>query len=227
MAATGGDRSSGFTLLEILVAMTLLGLVVAMVFGGLRLGVRVWETADERADERARIAVVQRFVGDTLARAYPVVESDRRNVRQIAFLGEGARLELIALMPENLSAGGFNHIVLEVVDDAQNRQLVLRYGPRVRDDDDPSRLAGAEGAEGYVLIEGIARATFSYYGETRDGEDAAWLDEWRDAELLPALVRLDVEFPAGDRRVWPELVVAPMASVGAAGDAARAGGERP
>ena len=43
----------GFTLLELLVAITLLGLLMAALFGGLRLGTRVWETADARLDSSA------------------------------------------------------------------------------------------------------------------------------------------------------------------------------
>ena len=35
----------GFTLLEMLVAMMLLGLIMVMIFGGLRLGLRVWKLA--------------------------------------------------------------------------------------------------------------------------------------------------------------------------------------
>jgi prepilin-type N-terminal cleavage/methylation domain-containing protein len=48
MSACGDRRATehGFTLLELLVAITLLGLLMAALFGGLRLGARVWETAD-------------------------------------------------------------------------------------------------------------------------------------------------------------------------------------
>ena len=46
----GQAAAHGFTLLELLAAIMLLGLLMAVLFGGLRLGARVWETADARLD---------------------------------------------------------------------------------------------------------------------------------------------------------------------------------
>ena len=37
------DGEAGFTLLELLISMTLLGLLMLVVLGGLRFGARAWE----------------------------------------------------------------------------------------------------------------------------------------------------------------------------------------
>ena len=73
----------GFTLLELLVAITLLGLLMAALLGGLRLGARVWETGEDRLDASARIQVVQDFLRQRLAEARgseasasPAIETD-------------------------------------------------------------------------------------------------------------------------------------------------------
>ena len=62
----------GFTLLELLVAITLLGLLMAALFGGLRLGARVWETGETRLDASARVQIVQDFLRQRLAEALPL-----------------------------------------------------------------------------------------------------------------------------------------------------------
>ena len=54
-----GER--GFTLLELLIAMTLLGLLMLGLFGGLRLGARVWEAGDARAAYEAEAGDVPGF----------------------------------------------------------------------------------------------------------------------------------------------------------------------
>jgi hypothetical protein len=53
------------------------------------------------------------------------------------------------------------------------------------------------------LLEGAASIRLSYF----DG--AQWLANWDDKTALPSLVRVEVEFPRRDGRVWPELIVAP------------------
>jgi hypothetical protein len=39
--------------------------------------------------------------------------------------------------------------------------------------------------------------------------EAEWRESWDGADGLPALIALEVVFPAGDPRSWPELMVAP------------------
>ena len=47
-------EAAGFTLVEILVAITLLGLLMAALFGGVQLGVRAWESSE--AEETSHVA---------------------------------------------------------------------------------------------------------------------------------------------------------------------------
>ncbi len=55
----------------------------------------------------------------------------------------------------------------------------------------------------------IEAAKFGYYGAERAGAEAEWRERWDVADRLPALIVLEVAFPAGDSRSWPDLVVAP------------------
>ena len=59
-----------------------------------------------------------------------------------------------------------------------------------------------------VLLDGIADLEISYFGAERRGDPAVWHRRWLNSAALPALVRIEVAFEDGDRRLWPELTVA-------------------
>ena len=105
----GQAAAHGFTLLELLAAIMLLGLLMAVLFGGLRLGARVWETADARLDASTRIQIVQDFVRQRLAAALPLEALAPEQVQGSDFAplfqGTAQTLRFAGLMPENLGAG--------------------------------------------------------------------------------------------------------------------------
>ena len=201
-------RERGFTLLELLIAMTLLGLLMLALFGGLRLGVRVWEAGDARSADRTRIEAVQRFIRTYLGQARPLAAADRTGDNVVAFIGRGERLDFTAVLPAYLSAGGFEHVALSLADRDDGHGLALEHGPLQRREDGRAELFQLDEAETAVLLDNLAAVEFSYYGARDRGDDAEWTDRWDDDQRLPLLVRIRIEFPESDRRIWPELTVA-------------------
>ena len=233
MKKTANRRQRGFTLLEILIAMTLLGLLMAMLFGGLRLGTRAWEASDVRSADLARLEAVHGFIRRALTGAYPLLGTgDDDAKRRIAFTGGAEAVAFTALMPAHFGVGGFYTITLAVEDGADGARLIFRRQLYRSGDEDapppPARLgeaslrrsldAGDEDQE-KILLEGIAKAEFSYFGAADNDETPAWRDEWRDRKSLPDLVRLSVTF--ADKKAWPDLVVAPRISAAAAPTSSR------
>ncbi|MCZ6482700.1 MAG: prepilin-type N-terminal cleavage/methylation domain-containing protein [Alphaproteobacteria bacterium] len=214
MKKAANRRQRGFTLLEILIAMTLLGLLMAMLFGGLRLGTRAWEASDVRSADLARLEAVQGFIRRALTGAYPLLGTgDGDAKRQIAFTGGAQAVAFTALMPAHFGVGGFYTITLAVEDGAEDKRLIFRrqlYRPDA-DGAPPPPAAGDEEKE-KVLLEGISKAGFSYFGAADKDETPSWRDEWREMKSLPDLVRLSLTFADKDKRAWPELVIAPRIS---------------
>ena len=197
-------RSPGFTLLELLLAITLLGLIAVMLAGGIRLGARVWETGEEHAEELARLEVVQGFLRRQLSQAHPLALPNNGSRRRYAFEGGPERLQFAALAPPQFGLGGFSLLTLDLDEGEQGKRL--RLGWRLYHPEMAERPGPGEGRE-TVLAEGVAGIAFSYYGAPRRGEPPQWRDRWEGKRELPRLVRLRLEF--ADGRYWPELVVAP------------------
>jgi general secretion pathway protein J len=206
-APAGVDAGAGFTLVELLIAITLLGLLMAALFSGLQLGARAWERSEERLDRSARLQVVQDFLRDRLVQAYPLEADDAARRARLVFEGNVDSLRFVTLMPEHLGTG-FAEFVLAVDDQSDTRRLVVRWRPF-----EPARpVPGATEAEPQfkVLLDEIEGLEISYYGAPSRDLPVAWYEQWLEARAMPELVRIHVSFPPGDQRYWPDLIVHPM-----------------
>jgi general secretion pathway protein J len=201
----------GFTLLELLVAITLLGLLMAALFGALRLGARVWETGEARLDASARVQLVQDFLRQRLAEALPleaVVRSEDA-VPEPVFEGGIDAVRFANVLPEHLGAGLYlmELALAEDGDGEGGRNLVLRWQPL--DLGAPGAAPTAEPQE-RVLLDRIEALELAYFGSLEPRLPPEWWPQWQGRDVLPGLVRVQIRFAAEDPRSWPELDVHPM-----------------
>lgn len=195
----------GFTLLEILVAMTLFTLLVATAYAGLRIGARSVEATDARAGTADELAMVTRLLEQYLSSAQPVLtRQDVRSGRRpsIEFDGRPDGVSFLAEMPARIGYGGLYRITLRLVDNGPDGTDLeferLLFGVEPRDDLDSAA------ATQRTLLRGLAGGYFEYFGARERRDEPQWTSEWQDARLPPLAVRAVFEDP---NRAWPELIV--------------------
>ena len=134
----------------------------------------------------------------------PLVSFD--NPPPIAFEGDEASAVFIAPPGALMALGGDEITWLAIEGGPQGARLVLRYRPLDRQNDrwPPTLEPGA--MQTVVLLDGLARAEFAYFGRSDPAAGPQWQSAWQDAAALPLLIRLSV---AGGGVTWPDLVVAP------------------
>jgi general secretion pathway protein J len=206
VSAPRTPRQRGFTLLELLLAITILGLLMSVLAGGLRFGARAWESGDARAEELTELGVVQGFLRRLIGQAHPTPLIGPSAPAQPALLGAADGMVFIALAPAELAGGGFYlfSLSLEEADDA--RELVLDWRPL---DGGAETIDVDAPAHRTLLIEGIEAASFAYFDPGGPTRTPGWRDTWQDPQFLPSLVRLQIAF-ADRNPPWPELLVRPM-----------------
>lgn len=171
---------SGFTLLELLIAITILGLIVVALTGGVRFAGQAWQAQERQSRRHGDLDAVQNVLRQLIVSA-----SD--------FRGDGASLRFVGAMPDALARGGLYDIEIRVL---ANR-LVLFWKPHFR-----GQLA--EGASNSVpLAEGVSAFALTYYVPP-----GGWQGTSANRNRPPALVQIALGF--NDGRSWPPLTIAPM-----------------
>ena len=198
---------SGFTLLELLVALALLALLTAGLAPSLRLGSHAWDAVDHEASEAAELQTTQDFLRRVIAEGYPASFVDEDGRRRLAYAGEADALAMITPMPAYLGLGGLQVVRIGIEKHGEQRNLVAVWTPLRPDTQD---LAPGEGSQSTVLAKEVAGLDLRYYGHETATEPSAWFETWEGHAGLPRLVRLRVTFPPGSQRSWPDLLVRPM-----------------
>jgi len=197
---TGSKRrrspcEAGFTLLETLIAMTLLGMMTVVIAAGLRTGTRVWERGEAHAQAADDIRTVQAVIHSALSAAYPYLVARSGEDPFIDFDGQAQSLTFLAPAPAAMAPGGRARITLQ----ANGSDFVMKARPELRHPDTDSER----------LLCCLATLAFAYYGGAASDKEPQWQERWTGRLALPTLIRVSVTFPPGDARRWPELVVKP------------------
>jgi general secretion pathway protein J len=206
-AISGKQREAGFTLVELLMAMTLLAFLSIALFGGLRFGARSWEVVADSSEERDRIASTQTFLRERLGNvSKPGSARPGRASAAGQLGGEPDRVEFDAPWLSALSLGGLYRFALWYeFEEAGDGRLMLSWRPAEADPDTLEELGDLAGER--VLLDGIAEFSLSYFGAPDEREEPEWFEMWERGNAQPRLVRIQLAFDDA-RRVWPDFVVA-------------------
>jgi general secretion pathway protein J len=201
-----GSRSQGFTLVEMLMALALIGLLSVMLFEGVRFGGRTVATADARFDRAAELSIAFGFLQNAIGNAQPAKSVFAEPGEDMQFAGSPDQLAFVTLSPAQVALGGFQRLSLQLEASAGGRRLVVAWKTLHRSDKDTP----SDDLAPSVLVDKLAAAEFAYYGTPDEGNSPQWETEWNSATALPLLVRLRLTFADGSRA--PELIVAPAAA---------------
>ncbi|RPH96994.1 MAG: prepilin-type N-terminal cleavage/methylation domain-containing protein [Lysobacterales bacterium] len=191
----------GFTLVELLLALGLMSMLLAMAYGGLRAATRAADRGQTILQDSGRIRMAHQFVRKQLNQMMPLVfaESEDRTERSV-FLGSADRIRFVAPMPGYLGFGGPQVQELAIVQGDDGLELVLSH----------ALLQGFEEQLLYEslpipLLDKIERAEFSFLARDENGELMGWTTSWTEIGTLPESVALEVEFVEDVYIKWPLL----------------------
>jgi len=197
----------GFTLLELLLAISLLSMITASIMGGIHLGRRSWETtrASEALDE---VESAIRATSGLLAKSF-VITPDQAQMNGTEtppiFQGSAQGSRFVMLSEGGAQWGGL--ILTEIGLDKGPGGAELAVWTKVyrpQEGFTPARAAMKK----TVVISGVTGLELSYFGSQRERAPPVWSNAW-SANQLPALVSIRVGVGRLGRSVEVATMVAP------------------
>lgn len=175
------SNQHGFTIVELLVSLVVMGFVVLLIGGSLSVFSSSWN--------RQLLALESQ---DTLLRGAQVFRRDIRSIRQVVsnnadtkallFEGSSRTLKFLSYNPAHLSQQGLQVVEYKLLSSRDGYQLVRRFG-RWRP---YTELADIELRHPVTLARGLTEGQFRY-GEPGDPK-TVWLRRWDQSASLPALI---------------------------------------
>jgi len=198
-------HKNGFTLIEVLIAITLLGVIVVLLFASLRVAGKSWNAGEGRIAQVNQKAVVYQFFKRHLTgiRPLPMPKKDDPlglETAEQAFQGLSQRLQFVAALPAASTRKGLQLFNIQL--DPRNSSIIQVALRPYRETD--AEFDGAEPP--VILLEQVARFSFSYFGKIEEGAEPVWLNEWVEADHLPSLVKVSIALKDGS--YWPDMVFA-------------------
>jgi general secretion pathway protein J len=170
--------SSGFTLLELLISLTIMGLIVVVVFGAFRIGVRAWEKGEKDVETHQRQRVVLNLIKRQLASIF-VHKVGNANSRPFFLKGDKKSMEFLSntsIMPGNQSGLVYARYVVKPEDEDEKERLGFYEKNFALQDKEKMEDLNEE--DFLMLISDVHNIEFEYL-KGQDGEEILeWEETW-------------------------------------------------
>ncbi len=200
---TTSRPAAGFTLVELLLAITLMSILLALTYSGLRAATRSSQRGEQILAAGGELRAAHQFIRRQLNQMLPLAfaETEDAQAVRIVFEGDAKHIQFVAPMPGYLGSGGPQVQLVEVVS-GNDDELVIQFSNALLQGFTEDRLKDREPV---TLLEGVSSADFEFLGRDEEGELTGWSTNWEQLDQLPVAVRLNVEFTEGLNLQWPDL----------------------
>ncbi len=187
-------RTRGFTLLELMLSLTILAVIVGMASGALRIGVRAWEKGERDIENHQKQRIVLDLMKRQLMSAspgeFPVGDDESLRLK-----GDRKTLELVSRRPlSSKNIYGMVYARYEVGSDEDEGEALTFFEENIARLDKDFKPDDVDEDLYHELLSGAHRIRFEYLKGDQD-EDPEWRKEWdpEDDEGVPMAVKIEFQ----------------------------------
>lgn len=201
------SRSSehGFTLIEALIAVSLLSLLSLLVIGALRFGISAWQRSQDATMNFDQIVHAQNFLHRIIANAHPHFVRASGGKGYVDFEGLPQSMTLLSDPPASLNRAGRLKLSVQARLKDGHDDLIIVTRPEL------AQGKGSLANDTRSLVDNIESAKFSYFGSKGHDRSAQWHSQWGKEAALPELIRFDLVLRPD--RQWPPIFIRPRIEI--------------
>lgn len=188
------NRSSGFTLIEVIVAMVILSIITVIIGSSFHLGLNAWEKGEAEINEIQTFRILTGLISQQVKSAYPY-KMKFENEDTVLFEGEPDSIFFVTASAGS-SYGGFKWVRYRYKDNT------LQYLEGILPD---KKLLERTNDEWEILESDIGEVKFSFLSP----EDGSWSESWDLGNGLPGAITVRIGY------FEPALISLPMTVVDA------------
>lgn len=169
----------GFTLLELLISITMIGLIALIVTGAVRLGSRSVDGGERRIESIERLKNSLEIIESQIMSEIPLSYDEDGNKRYY-FQGDKGAVQFATTYSIWGNQRGYVLTSLRVETDSNGKKLLKAK---------ESPLIGGNEAE-TVLFEGFDDIYLEYFYKDPTEEEGRWVDEWKKEQDMPEKIKI-------------------------------------
>jgi type II secretory pathway component PulJ len=180
------DQASGFSLIDMLVALILISLLAALMMGFLG-QLRSIKRIQADMTSRAELDALAAYLEDAIAASTPLpfIKSDPEE--RISFTGDRTKVSFVTIARRGARSFGLRETTIELEGAGRSQKLIQTLRPR--------RFSTSDQAvqeTSVPLAENITSLEFRYLYYEGEPRRPLWTEEWASKPGLPAAVQIDL-----------------------------------
>jgi prepilin-type N-terminal cleavage/methylation domain-containing protein len=181
---------TGFTLLEMLLAISAFAIIVVIIGGAMRLGYRSQAAGEKRMESTERLRRTVDIISAQIQSSLPLTYDDNGNTKQYF---EGDHKRMVLATNYSLLEGRKGYVVSEYVvkDDSSGKESLYSSENRM----------GTTSKSETLLLDGCDFVDFSYFEKGLTDSEDKWVEQWTSTDATPEKIQVRFKYRGLDHSI--------------------------
>ncbi len=173
--------NKGFTLLELMLSITIFSIILLIIFGAVRLGYRSIEKAEKTIELLERLRTSINIIEAQFQSQIPLTYEDNGE-KKLYFIGQKESVQFATNYSAWSGQRGYVRVVYNIESDPNGRKALYVTENTISIDDSRKTM----------LLNDLEEISFLYYYKEPQNLDGEWRDEWTETTFLPEKVTINI-----------------------------------